>query len=140
MTPPELKIEVPVRFKTEGRKRKVAGEQPNDDSASGGRLPRVSRLMALALRIERLVQDGEVASFAEVARLGHVTRARVAQIVGLLNLAPDIQEGILFLPPVERGRDPVSDRDLRPIACVHEWKKQRRMWRAMRVRPQKNLD
>src|SRR5262245_16695606 len=64
------------------------------------RVPRVARLMALALRIERLVRAGEVRDYAHAARLGQVTRARVAQIMGLLNLAPDLQEALLFLPPV----------------------------------------
>jgi len=34
-----------------------------------------------------------------------VTRARVTQIMNLLNLAPEIQEWLLFLPRVEEGRD-----------------------------------
>jgi hypothetical protein len=38
--------------------------------------------------------------YAELARLGHVTRARMTQIMKLLDLAPDLQEKILFLPPV----------------------------------------
>jgi len=35
-----------------------------------------------------------------------VTRARITQIMKLLNLAPDIQEEILFLPRTVKGRDP----------------------------------
>ena len=35
-----------------------------------------------------------------------VTRARMTQIMNLLNLAPDIQEELLLLPPVTEGRDP----------------------------------
>ena len=70
-----------------------------------GRVPRISRLMALAIRFEQLVRDGTVRDYAELARLGHVSRARIAQITNLLNLAPDIQDEILSLPPTERGRD-----------------------------------
>jgi len=84
--------------------------------------------MALAIRFERLVRDGEVADYADLARLGYVTRARVTQIMNLLNLAPDIQEAILFLPPVDSGRDPVIERDLRPIAAIANWRKQRALW------------
>jgi hypothetical protein len=69
-----------------------------------------------------------VADQAELARLGHVTRARVTQIMNLLNLAPGIQEAILFLPRVEHGRDPISERDLRPIAAVADWRKQSSLW------------
>jgi len=69
-----------------------------------------------------------VADYAEIARLGHVTRARVTQIMNLLHLAPDIQEEILFLPRTERGRDPIRERHVRPIAAELDWRKQRKMW------------
>ena len=55
----------------------------------------------------------------------HVTLARITQIMNLLNLAPDIQEVLLYLPPVERGKDPTTERDLRPIAAMPDWSKQR---------------
>jgi len=84
--------------------------------------------MALAIRCEELVRTGEVADYADVARLGHVTRARMSQIIGLLNLAPDIQEAILFLPRTTKGRDPIGERDLRPICAASDWKEQRQLW------------
>ncbi len=84
--------------------------------------------MALAIRFEQLIRDGVVADQAELASLGHVTRARLTQIMNLLCLAPDIQEAILFLPLVERGRDAVTERELRPIAALADWRKQRREW------------
>ncbi len=65
--------------------------------------------------------------------VGHVSGARLTRIMNLLNLAPDIQEQLLHLHCVERGRDPVTERDLRPIAAVADWGKQRRMWRALTV-------
>ena len=64
----------------------------------------------------------------EIARLGHVTRARVSQIMNLLNLAPDIQEAILDMPRTLAGRDAVILRDVLPIASTMEWSKQRGMW------------
>jgi hypothetical protein len=64
-----------------------------------GRVPRVSRLLALALRLDRLVRTGAIADYGTLARLGHVSRARVSQILSLVQLAPDIQETVLFLPP-----------------------------------------
>jgi hypothetical protein len=84
--------------------------------------------MALALHFDELVRKGAVASFAELARLGHVTRARVSQVMNLIDLAPDIQEALLFLPRTERGRDPVILRDLLAITMVANWRKQRQMW------------
>jgi len=88
----------------------------------------VSRLMALALRFDGLVRSGAVRDYAELARLGHVTRARVSQVMNLLNLAPDLQEQILFLPRTERGRAPLILADLQPIASVLDWKKQRQLF------------
>jgi hypothetical protein len=48
--------------------------------------------------------------------------------MNLLHLAPDIQEALLFLPVVERGRDPLVLRDLQPMAMTPDWKKQRKGW------------
>jgi hypothetical protein len=72
--------------------------------------------------------DGGVADQAEMARLGYVTPSRLSQVMALLYLAPDIQEAILFLPPTYHGRDPITERDLRPIAAVADWGEQRGMW------------
>jgi hypothetical protein len=82
-----------------------------------GRVPRVARLVALALRLEALVQSGAIATYAELARLGHVSRARITQIVNLRWLAPDLQEAVLFLPPTARGRDPIPLRQLQRVAA-----------------------
>jgi hypothetical protein len=87
--------------------------------------------MALAWRLEELVRAGGVADYAELARLGHVSRARISQIMSLLALAPDIQEALLFLPRVQRGRDPIHLRQLQPLAAILDWHQQRRLWRAL---------
>jgi hypothetical protein len=82
--------------------------------------------MALALRCERLIVQGAVWDCAGLARLGHVSRAWVIQDMNLLQLAPDIQGRVLFLPRTVRGRDLVHLRPLQPIAAALEWCKQRR--------------
>jgi len=128
-----LTIERKVHFAQVGkgaRQELRVGPAPTPP-AEAGRLPRVARLMALAIRFEGLVQSRAVKDYAELARLGRVTRARISQIMNLLHLAPDIQEEILFLPRTERGRDPVILRQLQPIASIFEWRKQRRLWRAV---------
>jgi hypothetical protein len=94
-----------------------------------GRVPRVAKLMALAIRFDKLVRDGVMADYAELARLGHVTRARITQIMNLLNLAPDIQEEILYLPQVTEGKDPITERELRGIVAEVDWSRQREMWK-----------
>ena len=60
--------------------------------------------MALAIRFDGLLRQETVRDYAELARLGKVTRARMTQIMKLLDLAPDIQERILFLPSVSLSK------------------------------------
>jgi hypothetical protein len=93
-----------------------------------GRLPRVARLMALAIRFEDLLRAGTVKDFADLSRLGRVTRARISQIMNLLNLAPDIQERLLFLDPVLVWRHEVSERGLRAVVDEPCWARQRRLF------------
>lgn len=120
-----------IHFKRKAQhKRAVRGPAP-DDTATQGRVPRVSKLMALAIRFDQLIQDGAVANRSELARLGHVSQPRVTQIMNLLNLAPEIQEEILLLPLVSMGRDPVTEKDARPITRYIKWSDQRRHWSAM---------
>ena len=125
-----LRIERQVHFGRGRNSRKVLheGPQPVPAPMPVGRIPRISKLMALALHFEQLIKNGEVADQAEIARLGQVSRARVTQIMNLLLLAPDIQEEILFLPRTLNGRDVVREHMVRPIAAVLDWRKQRRMW------------
>ena len=122
-----LTVTKKVHFRRGQRSRKTMGEGESKDVPKG-RVPRVARLMALAIRLEQLISDGVVTDQAELARIGHVSRARLTQIMNLLCLAPDIQEEILFLPHVDTGRELVTERDLRPIAAEADWRKQRRMW------------
>jgi hypothetical protein len=84
--------------------------------------------MALAIRFDGLIRSSAVADQAQLARLGHVTRARLTQIMNLLLLAPGIQESILFLPLIQEGRDRIHLRQLQPIAQVPDWHKQRVLW------------
>jgi hypothetical protein len=89
------------------------------------RPPRVTCLLALAHRFEALVQSGEVKDYADLARVGRVSRARVSQILKLLLLAPSIQEHILWLPPREGGQESITERDLRPVVHEPRWDRQR---------------
>jgi hypothetical protein len=131
-----MTITAPINFAREhrGRRRLDAGTPTPPTSRPPGRVPRVARLMALAIRFEQQVRTGVLPSYSALAELGHVTRARVSQIMNLVNLASDIQEAILFLPRTEHGRDPIHLRLLQPIASTIDWKKQRRMWNELRQR------
>lgn len=93
---------------------------------NAGSLPRVTRLMALAIKLAKDLDAGRVRDLADIARLGCITRARATQIMNLLTLAPDIQETILFLPPTAKGRAPVTERALRDVASLPDWTAQRK--------------
>lgn len=121
----------PIRFAIKGRrKRAIIGENPAPTPE--GRIPRVARLMALAIRFDKLLADGVISDISELARLSHVTQPRITQIMNLLHLAPDIQEEILFLPVTIDGRDPIHERMLRGLTLVQSWGVQRRLWRRLR--------
>jgi hypothetical protein len=82
--------------------------------------------MALAIKFQDMVDRGEVRDYADLARLGYVTRARMTQIMNMLYLAPDIQEEILGTEAPSTGS--VSERRLRSISKVVCWNNQRRAW------------
>ena len=115
------------------QQRRGSMPEPNPESASLpiGRVPRVARLLALAHKLDQLIHQGHIPNYACLARVGHVSRARITQIMGLLQLAPDLQEQILFLPPTQRGRDRLHLRQLQPIARIPDWGQQRLLWRKL---------
>jgi hypothetical protein len=108
----------------------VADAAPRVAPNQPGRIPRVSRLMALAIHFDRLLREGEVRDQSELARLVHVTQPRMTQLMNLLHLAPEIQEELLHQPPVLKGRDPIHERMLRPMTIEADWDDQRRLWRS----------
>lgn len=121
----------PIHFAVKARRKRlvVGPEVPQPKPA--GRVPRVARLMALAIKYDDLLRRGMVPDLSELARLCQVTQPRMTQIMNLLHLAPDIQEEILFLPPVEEGRDPIHEHMLRDMTRSLDWRKQRQAWKAI---------
>jgi hypothetical protein len=106
----------------------VEGPPPTVPERPKGRLPRITRYMALAIYYEDLIRQGHVHDYAEIAALGHVTRARVTQIMNLRLLAPDLQERLLFLIRIVGGRDALCLRRLQSIALESDWRMQRDCW------------
>ncbi len=92
------------------------------------RLPRITRLMALAIKFQDMVDRREVRDYADLARLGYVTRARLTQIMNLLLLAPDIQEEILGLGAATDQKI-VAERHVRSVIKFVLWEHQRQVWR-----------
>ncbi len=103
----------------------VAGAELESKAPSRPRVPRITRLLALAIKFQDMIERREVRDYADIARLGHVTRARVTQIMNLLMLAPDIQVALLS------SNGPVAalyERDLRPVANLTFWRDQRELF------------
>lgn len=104
----------------------LEGPPPTAPERPKGRLPRITRYMALAIYYEDLIRQGHVHDYAEIAALGHVTRARVTQIMNLRLLAPDIQEELLALQRLEFGQDLKSLKQFQGLALTPDWNSQRR--------------
>ncbi|MBL8816526.1 MAG: hypothetical protein JNL58_10890 [Planctomyces sp.] len=127
-----MRLERPIVFHrvTTGHKR-IRREPAVVPSVEPGRIPRVSRLMALALQFEKMLQNGEATDQSSLARTMQITQPRMTQILNLLHLAPDIQETILFLPRTIKGDDSIHEKMLRPITAEVSWAKQREMWKSI---------
>jgi hypothetical protein len=69
--------------------------QPIDPAS----VPRVTRMLVLGYHFERLVQEGTVKNYAEIARLTGLSRARVTQITNLMFIDCFLQERILLAAP-----------------------------------------
>jgi len=122
--------EVTYTLDFEVRRRSEWEQQLVRESSESSPIPRIARLMALAIRIDGLIREQTLSDYAAVARRGSVTRARMTQIMKLLHLAPDLQEQILFLPPSSR----FTERHLRPIVRQIDWHEQRRLFRELTSR------
>ena len=96
------------------------------------RLPRITRLMALAIKFQDMVDRGEVRDYADLARLGFVTRARLTQIMNLLLLAPGIQAEILNWADSAAQPLGLSERTIRPVAQILLWSQQLQMWKKIK--------
>src|ERR1700687_2228453 len=121
-------VECCVQFAGRGRGSRKRPPSDRDSAAEAGRVPRVAGRMALAIRFDQLIRAGEVTGYAELATLGHVTRAPISPIMSLLCLAPDVQGEVLFLPQPTKGRDSIQLRHLLPLAWIADWRKQRVQW------------
>jgi hypothetical protein len=122
----ELQIETVLPRSARGRCRATETRLANE--LVGTRLPRITRLMALAIKLQRMVETGDIRDYADIARVGYVSRARVTQIMNLVNLAPDIQEALLCAD--DAGSKCLTERDFRTISTFARWSDQRLAWRA----------
>jgi hypothetical protein len=108
---------VPAKRRKGARPRSAAPKEPEPP-----RIPRIARLMALAIKFQEMVNSGRVRDYADLARLGCVTRARLTQIMNLLLLDPKIQERILSSER-QVGRQ-ITERDIRFVVMYVHWQDQ----------------
>ena len=127
-----IKVKRKVAFQGEVHKRRDAAKAARVKLAESGRIPRIAKLVALASRMQSMIDSGEVVSFQKLAELGRISQPRMTQIMSLLNLAPDIQEELLYLPEVIQGKAVIHERLLRPLTTEIDWKVQRRLWGRIR--------
>ena len=97
------------------------------------RIPRITKLLALAIKLERMLKQGEVQNRAALARAGQVSRARLTQIMNLLDLAPAIQEHLLYMKCAAQAPDPIRERQLRSVTKLVGWDEQQRRYEELRI-------
>lgn len=107
-------------------------ELPGSPGASSGRLPRVTQVLALAIQFQDMIERGDARDYADLARLGCLSRERMSQIMELVWLAPDIQGDILEFPTTATSRFPVSEVAVRRIAGRLRWAEQRELWASLK--------
>jgi hypothetical protein len=118
-----VKIEFAVPFRRVPTPRTLLTESVPEPQ---GRAPRIARLLALAHKLDATVRSGEIGDYAQLARLGHISPARLTQIMVLLHLAPAIQESILFLSAADARF--VRELGLRKIAREPRWDRQQELF------------
>jgi hypothetical protein len=115
-----LVVRIPMRFQRRGaRKRIVAPDgselvpatKPQPDSA-------LLRALARALRWQRVLENGEYGTLAELSAAERISRSYVCRVLRLTLLAPDIIERIL-----DGRRTAGLAQLLRPFPV--DWQKQR---------------
>ena len=124
-----ITVEQKVAFsRDKTRRRRAETKAAAATDVPPGRIPRLSKLMALAIRFDGLLREGQVSDQSELARLAKVTQSPMTPILNLTLLAPDIQEQLFFLPRVTAGKPTVHEKMLRPIVAEIDRAKQRKMW------------
>ena len=119
-----MKIEYTLKFR-----RRAPAFRTEPASEPQERPHRIARMLALAHRLDELVRSGAVRDHGELARLGHVSPARICQFMTLLHLAPAIQEYLLFLTSTEKM--PITEPVLRKIAREPRWDRQRAVFQSL---------
>ena len=97
-----FRVEIPVQIRRDRQARKVLAEREAPKIEDS--VPRIARLLALAHKWEGMVRRGETGSYAEIAGVTSLSRARVTQICSLSLLPPNVQEHLLQRESLESPR------------------------------------
>jgi hypothetical protein len=119
---------IEIQFHLHPSSRRAVNGEAGNAIREPGRLPRVSRVLALAIQFQEMIRTGEVRDCADLARLGGLSRERISQIMKLLWLAPDIQIEVLYFPAASASYFPIHERALRNISDRICWDEQRELW------------
>jgi hypothetical protein len=117
-----------IQFRLHASKRAESGDTAEAPSSCRGRLPRVTQVLALAIHFQDMIRRGEACDYADLARLGCITRERMSQIMELIWLTPELQQEILEFPPNKTRRFPISEVAARRVAERLDWAEQREEW------------
>ncbi|TWU54802.1 hypothetical protein Poly51_35210 [Rubripirellula tenax] len=131
-----VKRKLNVQIVARGRKT-IRPHDANSDNVSKpkppARIPRIARLMALAIHYQEMLRTGEATDMIELSRRAKVSQPRMSQIMALNLLAPDIQTALLDLPPQSKGKPFLHEKRIRPITAMLEWTEQRVAWQQILV-------
>ena len=123
-----IEVKRKLAFQGEAHKRRDAAKAAREKAAQSGRIPRIAKLVALASRMQSMIESGQVETFQQLAEIGRISQPRMTQIMSLLHLAPDIQEELLYLPEVLHGKASIHEKLLRPLTRQVDWRIQRKLW------------
>ncbi len=123
----EVEMTIPVNHTRRARsmEERPGPREPPQGPKPGPRIPRITRLMALAIKLQEMIDRGEIQDYVDIARLGYITRARASQIMNLTLLAPDIQEALLYVFDTKSKGLQIVERDLRRVSKIVDWCEQR---------------
>ena len=125
-------VEIQFRLNTPPGRAAERSYRPTPRDRRVGRLPRIAQVMALAIQLQDMIQRGDARDYADLARLGCLTRERMSQMMELVWLAPEIQQEIVEFPPRAATRFPISELAARRIAASLDWVEQRELWRKLK--------
>ncbi len=131
MSTPNGTFEIQFRLHATGQQSGKPGATAMPPSGNG-RLPRVTQVLALAIQFQDMIRSGEARDYADLARLGGLTRERMSQIMELVWLAPDIQPEILEYPAGAATGFPISEVAVRRIGGLLSWTEQRSSWQRLK--------